>query len=419
MVNLKYVLKNISRNSIMFLLIIIQLSISIGIIYSVISYGQYMSNFSKKINNVISNLDNTWLIKSNDLNPFKLKLETVENFRDYLSQSEEFDFVSSISENFVTRHFENVDEFLQTTNIVKNNNEDFYALKGIAINEKAYKYFDLKVHEGEDFKDIDYKKNQEEIPIILGYSYYNIFKVGDTIEYLRGEKIKKSKVVGILKDNTLGICGDPNNGIVSFNDYVILPQVGTSNNHYYNDDVDKSTSLFTYIFNGFIVIKNDKNKEKVFEDIEKVSVENSIDLKFSSLAKNMNDLKNNSVERQQSSLALGTIILIFSIVGLVSSLLHSINKNIKEYGVHLMSGATKRQMISRILMQITIIVTISYLIALNYIAIKFKDVAAIKLNSMSIFYTTILVVILIVIISILPGIKMLKLDINQLMKEDL
>ena len=263
------------------------------------------------------------------------------------------------------------------------------------------------------------KKNQEEIPIILGYSYHNIFKVGDTIEYLRGEKIKKSKVIGILKDNTLGICGDPNNGIVNFNDYVILPQMRTSNNHYYNDDVDKSTSLFTYIFNGFIVIKNDKNKEKVFEDIEKISIENSVDLKFSSLAKNMNDLKNNSVERQQSSLALGTIILIFSIVGLVSSLLHSINKNIKEYGVHLMSGATKRQMISRIIMQITIIVTISYLIALNYIAIKFKDVAAIKLNSMSIFYTTILVVILIVIISILPGIKMLKLDINQLMKEDL
>lgn len=419
MIDFKYVLKNIIRNPIICLLIVIQLSVSIGIIYSVISYERYYDKFYKDINNIMSNSNNTWLIKSNELDPFKIQLKAIENLQEYLQKNKKFDFVSSVGENFATKPFEKSDDFLETTNSIKYNNENFSIIKSIVLNEKAYKYFQLKAYKGEDFKDIDYKETQgNEVPLILGYNYHDIFKVGDVIEYLRGDKVKKAKVIGILEKNTMGFIGDPSRGIATFDDYLVLPQIETSNNYYYNDDMDKSTSLYNYIFNSSVIANSGENKEEILQGIDNIAVENNIDLKLSSLAKNMESLKNKAKEQQQSSIVLGIIILIFAVVGLISSLLHSINKNIKEYGVHLMAGATKPRIAFRVFMQIVITVGLSYLIALNYILIRFSHTEIMKLNAISVFYTTVLVIILIVIISVLPMMKISKLDINQLMKED-
>lgn len=170
---------------------------------------------------------------------------------------------------------------------VKINNKYEYItpLNTVQLDYKAYEHFNLNINEGRNFQKSDFYIS-EEVPIILGKNYSELYKIGDNIEfYYLGVKIK-AKVIGILsQDNNINYIKN-----ISFDNYIIMPFLEINNINFLNDyqftnNYDNGIEnfffklLYTQKNNGIFISDNLDYYENLNHDIKNISNKLNLDYK--------------------------------------------------------------------------------------------------------------------------------------------
>jgi len=270
-------------------------------------------------------------------------------------------------------------------------------------NEEFFDIFNQEVIAGRKFISKDFEIKNGTIPILVGYNLkdkYQLNNIYEITDSITGET-QKYKVVGILKLNSSFV--DLNNqqtNFTYFNDGYIRP-LNENMIVTYND-----FSVLDMVINNTVFISNN--------ELDVNSIKNKSDelglfsLEFITLDESLKIIKEREKQLIVYEIIILSIILIFSLMGIISALLEMVSKNMPEYYIHLKCGATHFLIISRIIIQISLVMIISYIPVI--VIFKF---------SLATLYTFIFTLIIIFFTLIFPVWKLKNSDISDNLRKEL
>ena len=122
---------------------------------------------------------------------------------------------------------------------------DHYA--SLQVNDLFFQKFNIKCDEGRLFEKNDYSTNNKVMPILLGYSYKELFSLGDYINLSYLGVDFKCEIVGFLEQ---GCFFNNGNDLEILDKYVILPSLETED--IYSEDESFMLKLYLDKCSGFI-----------------------------------------------------------------------------------------------------------------------------------------------------------------------
>lgn len=285
--------------------------------------------------------------------------------------------------------------------------EDFFKeIEGIystSINESFLERYPIKIESGRSFtkEEIENTVSGDVIPIIIGSNLKDKFKIGDEltekiisndtkvvgdkivteIEAYKYKKIKdiyKYKVVGIAEANTMVYLDTVNELSSKYTDNMIYMANYKEKVEIYMDNIfDKKTSdeygVRQWI--GFIESPTKEASARVLKILNsELKARNNMGYVYYPSKDNM--VFKQLREAYMSSLILCVIFSIFSIVGVIGSIIYSIKDRRKEYGILSALGATKRYIIMKNTLTVIALMIISIIIALGITVILRNDITS-------------------------------------------
>ncbi|KOY14203.1 ABC transporter permease [Paenibacillus xylanivorans] len=307
----------------------------------------------------------------NDMNKMEQEIERLN------SQKEVYSFIDYTSENQIKKLFAD-DTHLQDLrklydSIYKNPeieafplySADLYTAKSlenvatltpkdmnrvpfIYANPSFFNYFNLGIKEGRPFGEIDYTEKEQNIPVIIGSEMQSMFKLNQTFSDVSG---KSYNVIGVLEDNSSYIDIMATRDFKNLDRMIILPQ-----NLNYLSEV---TNLDSVITRAYMATKN----EDSLGNIVKLAADlNTYSFAYKSMKYQSEFVAQDKKKILQTQLLLSGLIFIFTFLTVTVSYLQFIERYTYDFGVHLLSGASIKDVMIRIGGQFIILTIISNLI---------------------------------------------------------
>lgn len=373
--NLKFAFLGLSKRLTFSILTIIQLSFALVLLYSSIYlYVNVNSNnnnllkyFNNKIIYTLKNYQDYYPDFFKDEEPKKY-----EQYYNYLNSSKGFINVSYAGTYLLIKNFKSSQKFIMTTNYsTQKGTEKFVAANSLIISDKYLDNFPLLISQGRTFGKNDFiiQGNQTPIPVILGSNYNGIFKLGDEWEYMDKvtNEIKRIKVIGFLKNNQFFADAALGN-ITSLENFIVFPLEKIQRIYSDNKDQQKQlnvyykSNLYNAIMNSVIIIpqKNKKNEHYIIQNIEEEAHKiGFFDIKAISSKEQLDRQKTLLEEQNMLIYAMFIIILAMCCIGIVANMLNSIIKRYKEFGIHILTGASTFNIGIRILLEVFLLIFVS------------------------------------------------------------
>ena len=417
MKNIKYTIDEIIRKPGTFFIIVIQIVIGTIILLSGISAilkTWDISNSSKNMFNgkqVYRLLDKTSTKDMDRINNSEDSNEKFYELYSYLRGNENFSISAQQNSNILIKDFSEDKRFYYDLNEKNkysiNPKSDvqgkFSNIKGYYIDSGYNNEFPLETTKGRTLNEEDFTL-EDDIPIILGAEYENIYNVGDEFKYFDylSLKEKKMKVIGILKADTYFFEGG---SIITLDDKVICPLQNL------NASKDIKNKVLFWLSQCIIVTDNE---QEALSDIrDKSSQLELYNFKFNSCEKDVKYLIDQLSNNYKTSMKLSITIFLFISIGIITVQLNGIKERVNEYGIHLLSGATKRDIVIRILYSTAMYLGIGMLIGTYFEYFSKKDLYGYYYDNRILF---IIYVLLVFIISYLPYRKIHKLEVNNIIR---
>lgn len=430
MLNLKYAFTGLSKRVIFTLLAILQLTVSFILLYDGIYIQDKLTKNNKNILNIIKDKD-IYLLKNNqdyyqDLFKEKVLPTKYEKFDNYLKKSLDFTHVSCLYSYNLINNFKNNEKFLCTSFYSEQKSGiKFIAVKSLSIDSNFLKCFSLETSSGRTLKTEDFKIDgiERAIPILLGQNYKHNFKLGQIIKKYDNENniVKKLKVVGFLKENQCFLKNSMHPDVVNLGNYIIFPISKVKKQTILKDqkqnDIQYKLNLYNDIMQSMIVINNKKDSQKIVKSIENKSKDIKFyDIKGESYKKYIERF--NDMYKTQNTITNTIFIIVFAIcgIGIISNMLYSITKRYKEFGVHILCGASIYDILFRLIYEIMFMMSISTILC--YYGIKLlKDINFIVVFQLSSFLKLVaIIVILTIVIASIPVGYILTIQTNNLLR---
>ncbi len=419
----KYAYYNISKKLFLNFIIMIQVMATCFLFYSVLDVNNKIAEESNKILNVFNNKKAWYMKVSSEFNHnYSKGLFTCDDILNAYKVIKEGDFshfyLSDTS--FLVKDFKDSNDFIANpvTKII--DNAKYISVKGFSMDKEMNKEFNLPLSSGQGFKDTDFEKISDRIPVILGNDYTGKYEVGDTITSLH--PIKGStytlKVIGILNpDSYLLYKIDTGSEFLNLNNSIVAPFIDL-------DKVPKDTLLTDYRIQSFDLFNTsyflfDSSKSDV--SIETTMKE--LNDKFQKLhlgklnirsAEEYIALNKESLNSQKKhSETLSIIVTLFLSIGITSSLMYTIKREKGDIGVHILNGATLNDIAVITLVQNLMIMFMGLLTSLGIIKITYSSI-----NYRFMIYISIILILLSILISIIPIATIRKLNVNELIRSD-
>lgn len=221
-------------------------------------------------------------------------------------------------------------------------------------NETFFSMNNFKIIEGVPFDKDDFQTLfNETVPVLVGYNLKNIYKLGQTYSFVNGGNGDdfKGTVIGVLESNSsYPLLREPREENSLDNSYI----VPLSNDYIENiasiSDLDMGfTSMLLFVDNEEEVInlQNEINKANVFS------------YKIVPLEKALNAYIEFYRPQLMYQIFISVIIILFAVIGMVSSLSIIVTKNMRDYAVNILYGARSRHIYLRIILQVFLIIMIA------------------------------------------------------------
>jgi len=428
--NINYALDSIVNKLLFSIIIIIQLTTSILFLYNGMLFTEQNS---KNIEKIESTFSTTKLFKVNDVdeldNLFKVKLKE----KNILTKLVAFENFLQNSEEFTCIRFNNdpiaIEKFNGSSSFIINTSQDFrgkdktftrvYALQG---DESFFKNFKFTFSEGRYFEGKDFEA-KENIPVILGYDYSNIYKVGDRISFcdnISGDE-KQLEVIGFLsKDCYFYQKTFSPSSTFNMNNYIIYPMQKYNISSIGSDSVDEEKLADRYISDFFSTMLISNKDEKYLQNLiqEKSDTLNLYNIEIQSGENLLNSFKDMCETQKQFSLIIFFIVFFFTSINMVTSLCNYVSQRRKEFGVHIMCGATMGDLCQRVFFQILILMSLSFAFMISVNGILNKGSIKPSVDTKILILTGITCIILVIVLAVIPLIKLSEMKINEIIKED-
>ncbi|GGN94027.1 ABC transporter permease [Saccharibacillus kuerlensis] len=215
-------------------------------------------------------------------------------------------------------------------------------------NDLFFEYFNLELTEGRNFTVEDYQKKSPVIPVLIGSDLTFKYKLGDILSPLGSQQYQ---VVGILKKNSSYIDIMATRDFKNLDQMILLPL---------NKNELLSAADYDSVIMRAYIATDDKS---VLSNI--VNQANELvnySFAFKSMLYQSKFVAQDKEKSLQIQILLSSLILIFTFVTVTVSYLQFIEKHIYEFGVHLLSGATHKDLALRLGGQFLILLVLSNLI---------------------------------------------------------
>lgn len=230
--------------------------------------------------------------------------------------------------------------------------EDAVMIPGIKVTSNFFEIFDVKgdfeIKSVEQrFSDINSK---DPVPVILGNDFRKYFGVGDTFN----DDTLKYEVVGFLKKKEFIVVPYENDKAVYLDNSIIMPNAV---------ETDSFSSLVSLCF-----ITDDINYLK--EVINKSNELNLWPLGYESFDFQIEEGRTDMLNEIMTMGVIMVILFIFASIGIISYIMRLISNRLMEFSIHMIYGASKEDILTRIFIQIFIILLISIAIAFTIFGIS-------------------------------------------------
>ncbi len=221
-------------------------------------------------------------------------------------------------------------------------------------NEPFFAMNHFRVIEGVLFSENDFQaKFNETVPVLVGYNLREIYQLGQTYAFTNGGNGEDftGKVVGVLEPKSnYPLLREPREEVTMDNSYVVPLS---------NDYIDHSASI-SDLDMGFtsmlLFVNNDKEVINLQTEINNADV-------FSYKIVPLEKALDNYIDYYRPSLLyqifISLIIVLFAIIGMISSLSLIVTKNMRDYAVNILYGARSKHIYLRVILQVLLIVLIS------------------------------------------------------------
>lgn len=280
-------------------------------------------------------------------------------------------------------------------------------VKSIHISSNVLSEFGITVEDGRDFTNQDFSLDSERdyVKVIMGSEYKEFYSTGDTFKGQNLFEKMEFKVIGFLPSDTYM----PVKGRLFYLDrYLLIPAFSKIDIEQY-EYFAKITLLEQA--NGQIILPPDKNinVRGLVNDLSNKynTIEFSVHRSGEGLFSSMVVLSEEAVRK---ALKIGIILVIFTVIGLTTTLLTRIRENYYRFGVHLMCGATLTDIIFQ-------------LIGFNYylvsIALAISLPISVIIAGINIIHLLIIIAVAVVVFGlscVIPTVKIAKMDVNYLIR---
>ncbi|WP_337982976.1 ABC transporter permease [Lysinibacillus sp. C5.1] len=296
-------------------------------------------------------------------------LESLKKFYNGLNENKNFQYLAMFDQHILAEvDTKDLSDKLQNNLGIESGmleGREFLTIPSIQLNEQAMKYFNVEVIEGHAFTTEDFNNDKEYMNILLGSKYQGYYKLGDELWIDFYGKYMKVKVKGFLSTDSRIFY--QNETEFYLKDFFVLPYLNYSNPINEEDAIFQKRVYFSMI-NGYIVTGDTGNQEKnMMDHVEILSKESGVE-EYKFIGLNPHFQKYNGLMKSMEANAelvgivlLLTIVITIVIINLI--LLIQQNKRLKKFAVHLLNGATKKQIIQQFLVEISIITFISYIMS--------------------------------------------------------
>ena len=419
--NFKYAIDGIVRKPLMLFAIVIQVLIGTMILFEGISISLKTIDTINRTKGMFTDKKVYRLINNTNIgNEKNLNKEDDFGNRAYemykeLRNSADFTVCSSQFSNILIKDFCDDDKFYYLTdkekkydiNPYENVNGKFSDLKGYYVDKGYAEEFPFELSEGRNFTKEDFEL-EDNIPVILGAEYKEIYKIGDRFKYFDYKNLveKNIEVVGILKDD----CYFFDNGdITTLDDRVICPTED------FKFD-DKFANKFDNFINSCMIVASDK--DSVLKEIREDS--SSLGLYTFSLRSCDSDIQfliDNLGKDCKDSILLSFTIFLFVSIGIITVQLNNIKERLKEFGIHLLIGSSKRDIALRNFYTVAIYLGLGMILGSYFEYFSNKNLYNFfTWDIRGLFIILVIYLILLFIISYFPYKKIRKLEVNNIIR---
>lgn len=415
---LRYAINGIKRNLILTLLLIVQLVFAFYALYNTVDIKQKVHSESSKIADYfkgkkVYNLQNDYSDSMFNEDESKINEESLQKTFDIFRRFPQITFTHQVLFPILIETFEGNEnfKFYQPENDFEG--KKFFQAKNITLDKNALMEFDVKLKDGRFFNLNEIERNYADtnaLPIIVGSNYEKYFKVGDEITYIRPDiGLSKAKIIGIMEENQympVDMMAFDFKRYADLNNFII-----TSYSQFQNYRIMYDT-MFGYNFILFDENTSNETIEVLNNEIKNTFYDN---LGIKVIIKDLNRYIKAELDtfKNQDKIASVTSITIFVFISLtlIISTLNSIYKRKKEFGIHIFSGGTIRDLAITIYLEVLLVLIFSFGISLLVIFYQNKEI---NLNSIKILFLNLIIIS--VVTTMLPIMKIFKLEINDIIK---
>ncbi len=351
--------KMLLSKKIIFILLILQLSMAF---YSIIEWILIKNNnveFKRNITNSID-INNLYINPKQVLPSEKAINSSINKIDELMNFIKSNPYVEDFG-NYVPYMFRIVEKDKNLDYDKLNNKLNFFyngkysesklCIECIAINENSYNFFNIPIEQGKGLSSADFsKKNSEEKGVLLGAGFKEFYSMNDSI-YLNNSQ--KYRVKGFLpeKYKFLGSTGETVEDLRETDMLIIYPL----------SLEEESDNIMRYLCFGSTIIKP-KNKDassKVMKDINAKAKELNIDIDCKEIYKVVEDDISYMNENIFHILALAIIIIIFSSISIIFTMVNYISRRKREFGIRFACGGSMKKVINLVVVENILLFLIS------------------------------------------------------------
>lgn len=405
---IKNVKQSIKKNKFFTILIIIQLVITILFINNTLfSLGNVISNINNfnfnfkddtKYFSISDNMDDPDIEKS--FFEDKESLYNLKSFYNDIKNSKEYRYLINIFQPIEIINFKGSKEFLYSfergsteNDIFESNNKKYSRVKNVMVNNNSINEFSFNIKKGRSFNANDFIMNSYEdtIPILIGSDLSKYYNVGDILNgWLYFDNLK-FKVVGVLDENSYTLS---NEGDIEYlNDYVITPSFEINFESKNKNDYESQVIYYINKVSGLIATEKNTSISNFLTYIDSLRLKYDI-CEFDLIGINkhsINLLKSVSEQNLNNNIFISTTMILFSTVSLICIFTCKINKNKYIYGVYLLNGASKKNILTFIISEIFLIYFLSLIISFVLNKVIFFEIVNFNLLSIVISFIPIII----------------------------
>lgn len=254
----------------------------------------------------------------------------------------------------------------------------------------------LKLVEGRNFLEEEFDELEGSTPIIVGHGIGQDFPVGSILQssFLR----ESFEIVGVLKEGHQWVDTNSANRVLDASMLIIAPNQGGVD---FSDDDEK-----VWFYNSiFINLKDNADKEGFINEINELFSFISFDTLFSYHLYLM------EIERRIGELIIIVLLLTLTLIGFGGTLMESILRRRKEFGIKLAIGASKRRITLDFYKEVMVIFAIALGANILFYTVFFKMLfPSFSYSWLTMLTSVLLIFFLSLFTALIPIMKILKLQ---------